>query len=111
VVRALVSQALEKGIPEGTVLNVNIPKTDGAPVKGIKVCRQARANWKEKFDKRISPSGKEYYWLTGDFVLLDQGEDTDIAALEAGYVSVVPTQFDLTAYHSMTHVNSWDLKL
>ena len=110
VVRTLVSEALEKGMPEGTVLNVNIPKTDGAPVKGIKVCRQARANWREKFDKRISPSGKEYYWLTGDFVLLDQGEDTDIAALEAGYASVVPTQFDLTAYHSMTHINSWNLK-
>ena len=111
VVQTLVSEALEKGMPEGTVLNVNIPKTDGAPVKGIKVCRQARANWKEKFDKRVSPSGKEYYWLTGDFVLLDQGEDTDIAALEAGYVSVVPTQFDLTAHHSMTNINSWDLKI
>lgn len=109
VVQTLVKEALDKGIPSGTVLNVNIPKTDGAAVKGMRVCRQAKANWKERFDKRVSPTGKEYYWLTGDFILLDEGEDTDIAALEAGYVSIVPTQFDLTAHHSMVHINSWKI--
>ncbi len=109
VVQTLVEEALDKGIPSGPVLNVNIPKTDGAAVKGMRVCRQAKANWKERFDKRVSPSGKEYYWLTGDFILLDEGEDTDIAALEAGYVSIVPTQFDLTAHHSMAHINSWKI--
>ena len=109
VVQTLVKEALDKGIPSGTVLNVNIPKTDGAAVKGMRVCRQAKANWKERFDKRISPTGKEYYWLTGDFILLDEGADTDIAALEAGYVSIVPTQFDLTAHHSMAHINSWKI--
>ena len=109
VVQTLVEEALDKGIPSGTVLNVNIPKTDGAAVKGMRVCRQAKANWKERFDKRVSPSGKEYYWLTGDFILLDEGEDTDIAALEAGYVSIVPIQFDLTAHHSMAHINSWKI--
>jgi len=109
VVQTLVKEALDKGIPSGTVLNVNIPKTDGAAVKGMRVCRQAKANWKERFDKRVSPTGKEYYWLTGDFILLDEGEDTDIAALEAGYVSIVPTQFDLTAHHSMAHINSWKI--
>ena len=109
VIQTLVEEALDKGIPSGTVLNVNIPKTDGAAVKGMRVCRQAKANWKERFDKRVSPSGKEYYWLTGDFILLDEGEDTDIAALEAGYVSIVPTQFDLPAHHSMAHINSWKI--
>ena len=109
VVQTLVKEALDKGIPSGTVLNVNIPKTDGAAVKGMRVCRQAKANWKERFDKRVSPTGKEYYWLTGDFILLDEGEDTDIAALKDGYVSIVPTHFDLTAHHSMAHINSWKI--
>ena len=63
--------------------------------------------WKEEFDKRRSPSGKDYYWLTGEFELLDKGEDTDIWALENGYVSVVPTQFDLTAHHQISKLNSW----
>ncbi len=109
IVKRIVSEALENGIPNGTVLNVNIPKTDDKTPKGIRVCRQARANWKEKFDKRISPTGKEYYWLTGEFELLDKGEDTDIHALKQGYVTIVPTQFDLTAHHDIQNINNWNL--
>jgi len=73
------------------------------------VCRQARANWKEKFDKRTNPMGKDYYWLTGEFELLDKGEDTDEWALSNGYISVVPTQFDLTAHHVIQDLNNWSL--
>lgn len=109
VVQQIVKEALSNGIPKGTVLNVNIPKTDGEAPKGIKICRQARANYKEAFDKRISPMGKEYYWLTGEFELLDKGEDTDIQALNNGYVSIVPTQFDLTAHHVIQTLNNWNL--
>ncbi len=107
-IQKIVTEALMHGIPKGVVLNVNIPKIDNEP-KGIKVCRQARANWKEKFDKRISPTGKDYYWLTGEFELLDNGEDTDEWALSEGYVSVVPTQFDLTAHQVIQQVNNWSL--
>ncbi|WP_394974812.1 5'/3'-nucleotidase SurE [uncultured Croceitalea sp.] len=109
VVTKIVLGALKNGIPKGTVLNVNIPKSHSDNPKGIKVCRQAKANWKEKFDKRSSPSGKEYYWLTGEFELLDEGKDTDVHALENGFVSVVPTQFDLTAHHVIKHINNWNL--
>ncbi|MCL6267689.1 5'/3'-nucleotidase SurE [Flagellimonas myxillae] len=107
-IKKIVTEALTHGIPEGTVLNVNFPKTDKEP-KGIKICRQARANWKEQFDKRTSPTGKDYYWLSGEFELLDKGEDTDEWALAQGYVSVVPTQFDLTAHHAIPQVNNWNL--
>ena len=107
-IKKIVEQALEHGMPNGTVLNVNIPKSDEAP-KGIRVCRQARANWKEKFDKRQSPMGKNYYWLTGEFELLDKGKDTDEWALAQGYISVVPTQFDLTAHHIIPQINNWEL--
>ena len=108
-VQKIVREALENGIPLGVVLNVNIPKVEKSNIKGIKICRQARANWKEKFDKRTSPMGKDYYWLTGEFELLDKGEDTDEWALANNYISVVPTQFDLTAHHSIQQLNSWDL--
>ncbi|MFD2586362.1 5'/3'-nucleotidase SurE [Croceitalea marina] len=109
IAKKIVSEALKNGMPKGTVLNVNIPKTDGAKPKGVKVCRQAKANWKEKFDKRSSPAGKEYYWLTGEFELLDKGEDTDVHALNNGFVSIVPTQFDLTAHHAIQNINNWNL--
>lgn len=108
-IQTIVKQALKNGIPKGVVLNVNIPKLTEAEIKGIKICRQAKANWKEKFDKRTNPMGKDYYWLTGEFELLDKGEDTDEWALAQGYVSVVPTQFDLTAHHVIQELNSWDV--
>ncbi|MDE3742878.1 5'/3'-nucleotidase SurE [Maribacter polysaccharolyticus] len=106
---SIVTEALQHKMPKGIVLNVNIPKTGPDVPKGIKICRQARANWKEKFDKRTNPRGKEYYWLTGEFELLDKGEDTDEWALANGYISVVPTQFDLTAHHAIQELNSWNL--
>ncbi|MGB3142900.1 MAG: 5'/3'-nucleotidase SurE [Maribacter sp.] len=108
-IETIVRQSLKNDIPKGTVLNVNIPKLEKQDIKGIKICRQAKANWKEKFDKRTNPMGKEYYWLTGEFELLDKGEDTDEWALANGYISVVPTHFDLTAHHVIQELNSWDL--
>ncbi|MFS4468565.1 5'/3'-nucleotidase SurE [Maribacter sp. 2210JD10-5] len=108
-VKKIVSEALSNGIPKDVVLNVNIPKLSKKEIKGIKICRQAKANWKEKFDKRTNPMGKDYYWLTGEFELLDKGEDTDEWALSNGYISVVPSQFDLTAHHAIQDINNWDL--
>jgi 5'-nucleotidase len=106
-IQKIIRQALEKGIPTGVVLNVNIPKTN--EIKGIKIARQAKGNWKEKFDKRTSPMGKEYYWLTGVFDIQDKGEDTDQWALDHNYISLVPTQFDLTAHHAIQNINTWSL--
>ena len=108
-IRTIVENALENKIPNGVVLNVNIPNLEEKDIKGIKVCRQAKANWEEKFDKRKNPQGRDYYWLTGEFVNLDNGDDTDEWALENGYISVVPVQFDLTAHHAMQDLNSWKL--
>lgn len=106
-IKKIAQEVLTNGLPTGVVLNVNLPKED---IKGIKICRQAKASWQESFDKRISPHGKEYYWLTGMFVNQDAGEDTDIYALENNYVSIVPVQFDLTAYHAIQTLNNWSLK-
>jgi 5'-nucleotidase len=105
----IAKQVLERGLPDGVVLNVNFPKPGIEEYKGLRICRQARANWVEAFDKRVNPQGKEYYWLTGKFVNLDQGEDTDVWALENGYVSMVPVHFDLTAHHMLGNLEAWDL--
>jgi 5'-nucleotidase len=108
-VKQITIEALTNGIPKDVVLNVNFPKLKENEIKGIKICRQAKANWVEKFDKRTNPMGREYYWLTGTFVNEDKGEDTDEWALNEGYVSIVPTQFDLTAHHSIQQLNTWNL--
>ena len=108
-VKQIALGVLEKGLPEGVILNVNFPKLSKENIKGIKICRQAKAMWQEEFDKRTNPQGKDYYWLTGKFVNLDKGTDTDEWALENGYISIVPVQFDLTAHHAMQQLNSWEL--
>lgn len=107
-VKQIAQQVLDQGLPEGVILNVNFPALPQKEIKGIKICRQAKAMWEEKFDKRQSPMGKDYYWLTGKFVNLDKGEDTDEWALANGYISIVPVQFDLTAHHAIQVLNSWD---
>lgn len=108
-VKKIAHEVLTNGLPEGVVLNVNFPKNNKGDIKGIKVCRQAKAMWMEEFDKRTNPQGKEYYWLSGKFVNQDKGHDTDEHALEEGYVSVVPVQFDLTAHHAIQTLNNWNL--
>jgi len=108
-IKRIALEVLEKGLPEGVVLNVNIPNLQEKEIKGIKICRQAKAVWQEKFDKRQTPQGRDYYWLTGEFVNQDKGNDTDEWALSNGYISIVPVHFDLTAHHAMQQLNTWDL--
>jgi 5'-nucleotidase len=108
-VKKIALQVLQNGLPDGVVLNVNFPKLEQENLKGIKICRQAKAMWEEKFDKRTTPMGKDYYWLTGEFINQDKGEDTDEWALKNGYISIVPVQFDMTAHHAIQKLNTWNL--
>lgn len=96
-VKKIVSDVLKNGLPENISLNVNIPNLPCDKIKGVRVCRESKAYWADSYEKRIDPNGKDYYWLTGNFVCNDKGEDTDIWALDNGYVSVVPTQPDYTS--------------
>ena len=106
----IVRNMLNSGISNDALLNVNFPKLPLNEIKGLKICRQANARWVEEFDERRDPNGKNYYWLTGKFVNKDQGEDTDVWALENGYVSIVPVQFDLTHHHAISYINqNWNI--
>ena len=106
-VKKIAKIVLQNKIPKDIALNVNIPKLAKNKIKGIKVCYQAKAFWNERFDKRINPMGQEYYWLTGEFLVEDNREDTDEKALRDGYISIVPVQFDLTAYSAIKEIKKW----
>ncbi len=106
----IVNETLEKGIPEGIALNVNFPAIQRQRIRGVKICRQANANWEEDFDERNDPYGRKYFWMIGNFVNHDKGEDNDESALSNNYVSIVPCQFDLTAYSAIRQLNEdWNL--
>lgn len=110
IARVVAKSVLERGLMPGTLLNVNIPKIDPAQFRGLRVSRQAAAKWKENFEERHDPHGKAYYWMTGEFELLEQAEDTDEWALRNGYASVVPVQFDLTAHHALPNLQGWGMQ-
>ncbi len=107
----VVKETLSKGIPEGIALNVNFPVfKEKEPIKGIKICRQANAKWLENFDKRQDPYGRSYFWMVGDFVNKDTGEDNDEWALANHYASIVPCQFDMTSYSTLNHLTeNWSI--
>jgi len=100
-VRIVIAQVLKYGLLDHQMLSVNIPNLPAEEIKGIKICRQAKAYWNEEFDERTDPQGRKYYWLKGKFTNEDTGKDTDEYALQEGYVSVVPVQHDLTAYNGI----------
>lgn len=108
-VAAIIKNALTHPMPKGVCLNVNIPKLKKENLRGIKVVRQAKANWVESFDERKDPYGRSYYWLTGEFVNFEpEAQDTDEWALANGYISVVPTQADLTAHSVLKKLNYFE---
>ncbi len=108
-VRRITEQVLKKDLPKGVALNVNFPPRRNEAIRGIRVCRQANAKWVEEFDERRDPNGRKYFWMTGNFVNFDKGEDNDEWAIANNYISVVPSQFDLTAHHAIPILNDWDI--
>jgi 5'-nucleotidase len=106
IVKSIVRKTLEKGTLKNYCLNVNIPAIPAAEIKGVKICRQAKAFWEKDFQERKDPMGNSYYWLAGKFNNQDKGTDTDIWALENNYVSVVPTMFDLTDHTAINDLKS-----
>lgn len=108
-IKKIVKQILDKGLPKAIALNVNFPPKQNENIQGIRICRQANAKWIEEFDQRFDPNGRSYFWMAGNFVNFDKGEDNDEWAIANNFVSVVPCQFDLTAHHAISILNDWDI--
>jgi len=97
-IRKIITDVLASDAEKGSCLNVNIPAVPMADIKGIKVCRQAKGHWTEKFDERLDPHNRKYYWLTGTFHHHEISPDTDLWALENNYISIVPITLDYTRH-------------
>jgi len=98
----VVEQVWKAGIKPGQVVSINIPSLpkDANPT-GVRVVRQCTRPWADTYEKRTDPRGREYYWNSSVFTLGDTEDDTDVAALRDGYITITPLQFDLT-HHLMT---------
>ncbi len=105
----ILKDVIDNGLPKDVCLNVNAPAIP--VIKGIKVCRQAEGRWGDDFIPAEAPRPNKYYWMTGDFNF-EKSDDLNLdqIALEAGYISIVPTTFDLTAYRAMDYCRRFESK-
>ena len=103
----LAKLVLKNKIPENTVLNVNVPAGE---VRGVKVVPLSKARYMERYEKRINPRKKTYYWLTGEFMEETDVGESDSKALRDGFISITPLTIDLTDYHFMEQISKWEFE-
>lgn len=106
----LTQELMEKGLPEGVLLNVNIPNIPFDQIQGYRVTRMGASHYVETFQKRSDPRGNAYFWMDGYLEQLGETEGTDIQALADGYVSLTPIEFDLTRHSALPILEGWGLK-
>ena len=109
VAKKLALKVFENGLPKGTMLNVNVPNLPESQIKGIKITKQGLSKWDDIYEKRVDPYGKDYYWLTGSLVNIDNDLDRDQFAVINNYVAVTPIHFDLTDYATYEKIKNWEL--
>ncbi len=100
-----VRKVLKEGLPEGTLLNVNIPV---GSIKGVRVTRQGIKNARPVISEHIDPRGKPYFWIGEEYFSGNSAEGTDYYAIEQGYVSVTPLRSDMTDHRALTAIESWN---
>ncbi len=106
--REIVEMVLENGMPEDTYLNVNIPNLRREEIKGIKITRQGRRDYKEKVFRYIAPYGEPLYWIAAEEFGWMPEEGTDYWAVMNGYISVTPLHLDLTNYRAMRELKYFE---
>ena len=96
--RKLALAVIARGLPDKTLLNVNVPNIPEDKIKGVAITRQGDSRVEERFEKRTDPRNQTYYWLDGTFKIQEPEEHADTKMVSEGYVSITPVQYDLTAY-------------
>ena len=107
VARRVVEQVVQNGLPDGVVLNVNVPYLTEPDLKGYMITRQGLRVYRDALDQRLDPRGRPYYWIGGEAPTGIAEEGTDVGALSEGYVSITPLQLDLTHDKAMDVLRKW----
>lgn len=104
---SLVGAVDQLSLPPRTLLNVNVPDVPWDEVKGVKVTRLGYRGPAEQPLAVKDPRGRTRYWIAPVAANADDGDDTDFAAVEAGFVSITPLQTDLTRHQALNDVRDW----
>lgn len=100
----------ERGLPEGTLLNVNVPAVSENQIKGVVLTKQGSSKWDDTFDVRRDPANREYFWLTGKMEVTDSDADADQIAIQSGYISITPIHYDLTDRAMLATMKNWNIE-
>jgi 5'-nucleotidase len=105
VARLVAARVLVEGLPQQTLLNINVPP--GRPA-GIRLTRLGRRVYREKAVREVDPRGRPYYWLGAGPPEWDEDEGSDIAAIREGFATVTPVHLDLTHYPVLRRMAEWE---
>lgn len=105
VAKELTRKAIKEGLPDGTLLNVNVPK--GEP-KGILITKQGFKNARPIISEHVDPRGKFYYWIGEERSGFHAEGGTDFEAVDEGFVSVTPMRSDLTNHLAIEILQNWN---
>ena len=103
----VVNTVVKKGLPKGTLLNINIPNVPETQLKGIKITRQGDVFFRDWFEKREDPRGRIYYWMSGEVVTPNSNSEMDSSALKSDYISITPIHYDLTNHGYLDELKKW----
>ena len=101
-------RVIDRGLPEGVLLNVNVPYLQDEAFKGYLITRQGLRVYHDALDARTDPRGTPYYWIGGDIPTGVVEDGTDFGVLSAGYVSITPLQLDLTDRPALEVLKKWE---
>jgi 5'-nucleotidase len=106
----LVKKIMQFGLPQGTLLNVNVPPLKANKIEGIVITRQGKGRFEEIFDKRVDPINRIYYWYSGKNMILDDEDDVDDVVILQNKVSITPLKYDLTNMNMIEELKKWEIK-
>ena len=98
---------LKNRLPKDTLLNINVPDVD--EIKGYRITKQGKRLYGDAVVEKVDPRGKKYYWIGGDILKWEGGEDTDFKAITSNFISITPVHLDMTNYASFKELHKWKI--
>ncbi len=111
IARTVVESAIELGVPDGSLLNINIPNPAIAAIKGVRITKLGTRHYENLLTKSVDQSGKVGYTVGGEDPTWKDEPGTDIAAVRNGYVSITPLHLDMTDYKAVVEMEQWRFQL
>ena len=100
-------KVLDQGLPDDTLLNVNVPNVPKDRISGVRMTRMGKRVYGDVIVEKRDPRGRKYYWIGGDYLSSEEVPGSDLEAIEENYISITPIHLDLTNYSALRALRKW----